>query len=51
VYRCIAFRLSPSQKTANIQPFVEVYAVVMDLGLLAAVLISRGLDLSHLPGL
>jgi 4-hydroxybenzoate polyprenyltransferase len=43
VYRCIAFRVSPSQKTANIQPFVELYAVVMDLGLLVAVLGSRGL--------
>lgn len=43
VYRCVAFRLSPSQKTANIQPFVEAYAVVMDLGLLVAVLVSRGL--------
>lgn len=43
VSRCIAFRISPSQKTARIQPFVELYAVTMDLGLLAAVLISRGI--------
>jgi len=50
VYRCIAFRVSPSQQTANIQPFVELYAVVMDLGLLAAVLASRGLDLTRIPG-
>ena len=48
IYRCIAFRVSPSRKTANIQPFVELYSVVMDLGLLAAVLASRGLDLSRL---
>jgi len=48
VYRCIAFRVSPNRKTANIQPFVELYSVVMDLGLLAAVLASRGLDLSRL---
>ena len=51
IYRCVAFRVSPSQKTANIQPFVELYAVVMDLGLLAAVLVSRGLDPSRFPGL
>ena len=50
-YRCIAFRASPSQKTANIQPFVELYAVVMDLGLLVAVLVSRGLDPGWFPGL
>ena len=50
VYRCIAFRVSPSQQTANIQPFVELYAVVMDLGLLVAVLGSRGLDLTRIPG-
>ena len=48
VYRCIAFRVSPSQKTANIQPFVEFYAVVMDLGLLVAVIVSYGLDPSRL---
>lgn len=48
VYRCIAFRVSPNRKTANIQPFVELYSVVMDLGLLAAVLASHGLDLSRL---
>jgi 4-hydroxybenzoate polyprenyltransferase len=48
VYRCIAFRLSPSQKTANIQPFVELYAVVMDLGLLVAVVVSHGFDASRL---
>ena len=48
VYRCIAFRVSPNRKTANIQPFVELYSVVMDLGLLAAVLASRGIDLSRL---
>jgi len=51
VYRCIAFRVSPSQETANIQPFVELYAVVMDLGLLAAVLVSRGLDPGWISGL
>jgi 4-hydroxybenzoate polyprenyltransferase len=51
VYRCIAFRVSPSQKTANIQPFVELYAVVMDLGLLAAVLVSRGFDPIRFSGL
>jgi len=51
IYRCIGFRLSPSRKTANLQPFVELYAVVMDLGLLLAVLVSRGLDLSQFPGL
>ena len=44
VYRCIAFRVSPSQKTANIQPYVELYAVVMDLGLLVTLIVSRGLD-------
>lgn len=49
VSRCIAFRVSPSQKTARIQPFVELYAVAMDLGLLVAVLVSRGLDLSRFP--
>ena len=48
IYRCIAFRVSPNRKTANIQPFVELYSVVMDLGLSAAVLASRGLDLSRL---
>jgi len=48
IYRCIAFRVSPNRKTANIQPFVELYSVVMDLGLLAAVLASHGLDLSRL---
>ncbi len=48
VYRCIVFRVSPSQKTANIQPFVEFYAVVMDLGLLVAVIVSYGLDPSRL---
>ena len=51
VYRCIAFRVSPSRKTANIQPFVELYAVVMDLGLLVAVLASRGFDPAQFPGL
>lgn len=40
VYRCIAFRLSPSRNTARIQPFVELYAVVLDLGLLAAILVN-----------
>ena len=49
VSRCIAFRVSPSRKTARIQPFVELYAVAMDLGLLVAVLVSRGLDLSRFP--
>jgi len=49
VYRCIAFRVSPSQKTANIQPYVELYAVVMDLGLLVAVIVSHGFDPSRLP--
>jgi len=48
VYRCIAFRVSPGQKTANIQPYVELYAVVMDLGLLVAVIASHGLDASRL---
>jgi 4-hydroxybenzoate polyprenyltransferase len=48
IYRCIAFRVSPSRKTANIQPFVELYAVVMDLGLLVAVIASRGFDPSRL---
>jgi hypothetical protein len=42
--------VSPSQKTANIQPFVELYAVVMDLGLLGAVLFSRGFDMSGFVG-
>jgi FtsH-binding integral membrane protein len=51
IYRCLAFRVSPSQKTANIQPFVELYAVVMDLGLLVAVLVSRGFDPGQFPGL
>jgi len=51
VYRCLAFRVSPSCKTANIQPFVELYAVVMDIGLLAAVLASRGLGLARMTGL
>jgi 4-hydroxybenzoate polyprenyltransferase len=50
-YRCIAFRVSPSRKTANIQPFVELYAVVMDLGLLVAVLASHGFDPGQFPGL
>jgi 4-hydroxybenzoate polyprenyltransferase len=50
-YRCIAFRVSPSQKTANIQPFVELYAIVMDLGLLVAVLVSYGPDPGWFPGL
>lgn len=49
-YRCIAFRISPSRKTAVIQPFVEMYAVAMDLGLLAAILVSRGLDTSQIAG-
>ena len=48
IYRCIAFRVSPSRKTANIRPFVELYAVVMDLGLLVAVIVSRGFDPSRL---
>lgn len=48
VYRCIAFRVSPNRKTANIQPLVELYSVVLDLGLLAAVLASHGFDLSRL---
>jgi 4-hydroxybenzoate polyprenyltransferase len=43
-FRCIAFRISPSKKTAVLQPFVELYAVAMDLGLLVAILVSRGLD-------
>jgi 4-hydroxybenzoate polyprenyltransferase len=43
VFRCIAFRISPSKKTAVLQPFVELYAVAMDLGLLVAILLSRGL--------
>jgi len=47
VFRCIAFRISPSDRTAVLQPFVELYAVAMDLGLLVAILVSRGLD----PGL
>lgn len=51
VSRCIAFRVSPSQKTAHIQPFVELYAVAMDLGLLVTLLVSRGLDLSRFPAL
>ena len=51
VYRCIAFRVSPNRKTANIQPFVEFYAVVMDLGLLVAVLASGGFDPGQFPGL
>ena len=51
VYRCIAFRMSPSNKTSVIQPFVELYAVTMDLGLLVAILASRGLDLSQIAGL
>ena len=51
VYRCIAFRISPSKKTAVIQPFVELYAVAMDLGLLVAILVSRGLDTSQIAGL
>jgi 4-hydroxybenzoate polyprenyltransferase len=51
VYRCIAFRVSPNPKTANIQPFVELYAVVMDLGLLIAVLVSRGIGPAQIPGL
>jgi 4-hydroxybenzoate polyprenyltransferase len=44
VFRCIAFRISPSKKTAVLQPFVELYAVAMDLGLLVAIFVSRGLD-------
>ena len=51
VYRCIAFRVSPNRKTANIQPFVELYAVVMDLGLLVAVLASGGFGPGQFPGL
>jgi 4-hydroxybenzoate polyprenyltransferase len=51
VYRCIAFRISPSNKTAVIQPFVELYAVAMDLGLFVATLVSRGLDTSQIAGL
>jgi len=51
VYRCIAFRVSPNRKTANIQPFVELYAVVMDLGLLAAILVSRGIGPAQISGL
>ena len=51
VYRCMAFRISPSNKTAVIQPFVELYAVAMDLGLLVAILVSRGLDTSQIAGL
>ena len=50
VFRCIAFRISPSNKTAVLQPFVELYAVAMDLGLLVAILVSRGLDPSQLAG-
>jgi 4-hydroxybenzoate polyprenyltransferase len=46
IYRCLAFRISPNRKTANIQPYVELYAVVMDLGLLLALMASRGVDLS-----
>jgi len=46
VYRCLAFRISPSRRTANIQPFVELYAVVTDLGLLLAIIASRGLEFS-----
>ena len=51
VYRCIAFRVLPNRKTANIQPFVELYAVVMDLGLLMAVLASRGIGPGQFTGL
>ena len=51
IYRCLAFRISPSRRTAKIQPLVELYAVVTDLGLLVAVLVSRGLDPSRLAGL
>ena len=51
VTRCLAFRVSPSRETANIQPFVELYAVVMDLGLLVAVLASRGLDFARMTSL
>ena len=51
VTRCLAFRVSPSRETANIQPFVELWAVVMDLGLLAAVLASRGLDFAQMTSL
>lgn len=48
IYRCLAFRVSPNRKTARIQPYVEMYAVVMDMGLLVALLASRGVDLSLL---
>ena len=51
VYRCIAFRISPIKKTAVLQPFVELYDVAMDLGLLVAILVSRNLDPSQLAGL
>jgi len=51
VTRCLAFRVSPSRETANIQPLVELYAVVMDIGLLAAVLASRSLDFTRMTSL
>lgn len=43
ITRCIAFRIAPSRKTAVLQPFVELYAIVMDVGLLVAILVSLGL--------
>jgi len=43
ITRCIAFRIAPSKKTAVLQPFVELYAIVMDVGLLVAILVSLGL--------
>lgn len=50
VFRCIAFRMSPSSKTAVLQTFVELYAVVQDVGLLVAILMTRGIDVSmHTP--
>jgi len=51
IYRCVAFRLSPSRKNANIQPFVEIYAVVMDMGLLAAIMVSFDLAPIQFAGL
>ncbi len=50
-FRCFAFRFSPSKKTAVLQPYVELYAVVMDVGLLVAILVSRGLDPIQFAGL
>jgi len=38
ITRCFLFRISPSKKTAVLQPYVELYMVVMDVGLLAAIL-------------